>query len=440
MTDPPREGATELVAHYFRRESGRLVSTLARRFGIGTLADVEDAVQEALLVALTSWSLRGVPEDPAGWLYRVSFNALVDRMRRAAAWDRTAERLAADPSSVDPSSPSLTSEVDDDLLRMPFVCCDPALPVESQIVLSLKVLCGLSAGEIALRLFTTETNVYKRLTRARHLLRERAVVLDTPVDVATRLPAVHTVLYLLFNEGYGSARGDALVRRELCDEALRLGHLLLGHPPCDRPETRALVALFHLHAARLPTRVDAAGELLTLAEQDRSRWDHEHKWLGLRWLEAAAEGAVFSRYHAEAAIAAEHVLAPSFAETRWREIADLYLLLDRQVPSPLNALNRAVAIAEADGAQAGLDALEGVRLPPGMAGYYLWDAVVGDLMRRAGRGAQARHYLERALSAAPTDAERSLLRRRLSVCEEAGLERGRAIEEPRQSDSLPSSS
>jgi RNA polymerase sigma-70 factor (ECF subfamily) len=172
--------------------------------------------------------------------------------------------------------------------------------------------------------------------------------------------------------------------------------------------------VFHLQSARLSTRVDAAGELLTLAEQDRGGWDREEILLGLRWLQASASGAVFSRYHAEAAIAAEHALAPSFAETRWDEIAGLYTLLDRTAPSPLNALNRAVALAEAHGAQAGLNSLEGVRLPPGLAGYYLWDAVVGDLLRRAGNTTQARVCLSRALAGAPTEAERALLRRRLA--------------------------
>lgn len=417
MDRAPRGGPSGLVEHYFRHEYGRLVSTLARRFGLGALDTVEDAVQEALAVALTSWSLRGVPADPGGWLYTVASNALFDRVRREAAWGRARTRGAAERDEA-PESPAagLAGDIDDDQLRMLFVCCDGRLPPESQVALSLKVLCGFSAGEIALRLFTTEANVYKRLTRAREALREAAPDLDTPPDVAARLPAVQTVLYLLFNEGYGAAQGGSLVRQELCDEALRLGHMLLGHPQCDRPSTRALVALFHLHAARLSTRVDAAGELLTLSAQDRSRWDRQHTWLGLRWLEAAAEGELFSRYHAEAAIAAEHMLAPSFAETRWEEIAGLYELLDRVAPSPLNAMNRAVAIAEARGAQAGLDALDGVRLPPGIAGYYLWDAVVGDLMRRAGRREQARPYLERALASAPTEAERSLLRRRVEAC------------------------
>lgn len=417
MSEAARESPSGLVEHYFRHAYGRLVSTLARRFGLASLHRVEDAVQEALMSALTAWSLRGVPDDPGAWLYRVAFNTLRDQSRRDGAWSRAAERVSEVVPTESPAPEgSLEGDIDDDELRMLFVCCDARLPPPSQIALALKVLCGFSVREIALRLLTTEANVYKRVTRAREALREGALDLDAPLEVTERLPAVHAVLYLLFNEGYCAASGDALVRRELCEEALRLAHLLLRHKGCDVPETRALVGLFHLQSARLSTRVDAAGELLTLAEQDRAQWDREEILLGLRWLYASAEGGVFSRYHAEAAIAAEHCLAPSFEETRWGEIAELYALLDRRLPSPLHALNRAVALAEAQGAQAGIDSLEGIRLPPGLAGYYLWDAVVGDLLRRAGRPAQAIAYLERASVAAPTEAERALLRRRIASC------------------------
>ena len=413
----PRQDPSGLVDHFFRHSYGRLVSTLARRFGTESLATIEDAVQEALLLALTSWSLRGVPEDPGAWLYRVAQNDLIDRLRRGSAWRRALGQGAGEPDVEPPATEArLPNEIHDDQLRMLFVCCDPALPIASQLVLALKILCGFSVGEIALRLFTTEANVYKRLERGREQLASRSPSLETPDDLAERLHAVQAVLYLLFNEGYGAAREESLVRHELCEEALRLAHLLVSHPVGDAPPARALVALMHLHAARLPTRVDAAGELLTLAEQDRSRWDGEHVRVGVAWLAASAEGDAFSRFHAEAAIAAEHVIAPSFAETRWLEIAELYLMLDHLAPSPLNHLNRAVAIAAARGAEAGLAALEGVRLPPGVAGFYLWDAVVGDLHRRAGNLDAARSALERALDGAPTEAERSLIRKRLTAC------------------------
>lgn len=406
-----------LVAHYFRHESGRLVAALARRFRVVHLEDAEDAVQEALMVALTAWSLKGIPDEPSAWLYRVASNTLADRVRRNGALARALVRGAADPGSdVEPAATALSTELPDDQLRMLFVCCDPSLPAESQLVLALKVLCGFRVDEIALRLFTSEANVYKRLSRARDALAARGIDLDTPPDVPARLVTVQAVLYLLFNEGYSASRGDALLRGELCEEALRLGYLLLAHEACDVPSSRALVALFHLHTARFATRVDATGEILTMAEQDRGRWDQAHVLRGLHLLTTCTDAATTSRYHVEAAIAAEHVLAPSFAATRFDEIAELYGLLDRIAPSPLNALNRAVALAEAHGPEAGLAALSDVRLPPGLSGYYLWDAVVGDLFRRAGQLEQARGYLERAAENAPSHAERALLQRRLATC------------------------
>jgi RNA polymerase sigma-70 factor (ECF subfamily) len=222
------------------------------------------------------------------------------------------------------------------------------------------------------------------------------------------------VLYLLFNEGYLSSQPDQTVRRELCDETIRLTTLLAENPVGANPETFALLALMHLHGARLAARLDGMGGLLLLEEQDRSLWDQDQIRLGAAWLQKAASGETFTRFHAEAGIAAEHVFAPSFAETRWSEIAELYGMLDRIAPSPLNAMNRAVAIAEWRGPEAGLVFLQAVEPPPWLLEYYLWDAVLGELHRRAGHHDQARHHIDRALASAPTDAERVLLRRRLA--------------------------
>jgi RNA polymerase sigma-70 factor (ECF subfamily) len=300
---------------------------------------------------------------------------------------------------------------------MLFVCCDEAIPRDSRLVLALKTLCGFSSSEIALRLFISEGNVQKRLERARDRLREASPDLDLlPLHaLRSRLASVHTVLYLLFNEGYLSAQSDRTIRRELCGEAIRLTTLLAEHPVGSAPETFALLALMHLHGARLPARLDAIGGLLLLEEQDRSLWDQDELRLGATWLEKAASGASFTRFHAEAGIAAEHAFAASFEQTRWNEIADLYAMLDRLAPSPLNAMNRAVAMAEWQGPEAGLAVLEGVESPPWLLGYYLWDAVLGELHRRAGHTAEARAHVERALATAPTEAERELLRRRVRL-------------------------
>jgi RNA polymerase sigma-70 factor (ECF subfamily) len=338
-------------------------------------------------------------------------------LRRRAGRRRILERAGGDgiDAVAEPAAVRFDGEVRDDLLRMLFVCCDDAIPPESRLVFALKTLCGFSTGEIAFRLFTSEANVLKRLSRARAKLREAAPEIDTPsLDaLRARLPAVQAVLYLLFNEGYLSAHAEHGIRRELCDEAIRLATLLAGHPVGAVPETFALLALMHLHAARLGARQDGAGGLLLLEEQDRGRWDRAQMQVGAEWLARSASGEVFSRYHAEAGIAAEHCFAASFAETRWREIADLYAMLERIDPSPLHALNRAVAVAEWRGPDAGLALLEALQPPGWIASSYLWDGVLADLHRRAGHAEKAGHHRERALAAAPTDAVRETLRRRL---------------------------
>jgi RNA polymerase sigma-70 factor (ECF subfamily) len=410
--------ASGLVEHFFRHEYGRLVALLTRKVGVTHLARVEDAVQGALLAALTAWTASGLPDDPGAWLYRVASNNLIGDLRRGSGRRRILERTARAVSVLSESkAPYFACEVADDVLRMLFVCCDDAVPRESQLVLALKTLCGFSTAEIALRLFTSEANVYKRLARARDRLRRAPPDLGTPsLDALTsRLSSVHAVLYLLFNEGYLSAHAEQAIRRELCDEAVRLATLLAEHPVGAVPETFALLALMHLHAARLAARQDGDGGLLLLEEQDRALWHQGRIAQGIECLARAAGGDVFSRFHAEAAIAAEHCLAPSFQLTRWKEIADLYLMLERIDPSPLHAMNRAIAVAEWQGPEAGLGVLLASAPPTWLVGSYLWDAAAGDLHRRAGHLDLARHHTERALASAPSEAVRNLLRRRAAL-------------------------
>ena len=411
--------ASGLVEDFFRHEYGRLVALLTRRAGVRHIDLVEDAVQSALLTAITAWTAKGRPDDPGAWLYRVAYNNLMGDLRRTAGRLRILERAVdADPESGDaPSSSHFAGEVADDMLRMLFISCDAAIPRESRLVLALKTLCGFSAAEIALRLFTSEANVYKRLARARDRLREAPPDLETPPleTLRSRLPSVHAVLYLLFNEGYLSAHAEQAIRRELCDEAIRLTTLLAEHRVGAVPETFALLALMHLHAARLDARSDGMGGLLLLEEQDRSKWDREEIRLGAEWLARSASGEVFSRFHAEAGIAAEHSFAPSFEHTRWGEVSDLYRMLERIDPSPLHSMNRAVAVAEWQGPEAGLAVLRSLVPPPWLADSYLWDAVLSDLHRRAGNLEIAQRHRERALASVPTDAVRDLLRRRLAI-------------------------
>jgi RNA polymerase sigma factor (sigma-70 family) len=417
--------APELPEHYFRHEFGRLVAVLSRRFGLARVELCEDAAQTALLRAVQAWTGGGLPDDTGAWLYRVAHNHMLDVLRRERRADLAvsvqAEDLEASPGLDAVSEVYLEHEVKDDELRLLFVCADPAIARESQLVLALKTLCGFSSDEIARRLFQSQDAIVKRLQRARTTLREGAVAVTTPPveQLADRLPAVLQMLYLLFTEGYSSAAPEQLIRRELCEEALRLTLLLVQHPVGARPEVEAMLALFYLHAARFEARVDGAGGLLLLEEQDRSRWDGELLQLGLDYLRRSARGDERSRFHVEASIAAEHCLARSYAETRWGEITRLYAALDRFAPSPLNTLNRAIALAESEGPEAGLRVLQALKPPGWLLGYYLWDATLGELYRRSGDLVRAREHLQRALDAAPTHAEKALLQRRLDAASKA---------------------
>lgn len=407
----------QLVEHFFRHEYGRLVATLCRRVGVQHIEVVEDAVQSALMTALESWTVAGLPDSPSAWLSRVAHNHLVGELRQRTRHRRILEQYTTESIGTPENGPELVlaGEVQDDLLRMLLVCCDGTIPVQSQLVLALKTLCGFDIQEIALRLFTSEANVYKRLGRARCRLRELPPRTDglTGEQLSSRLPAVRTILYLLFTEGYLSSHAETAIRRDLCNEAIRLTTSLAEHPAGQAPETFALLALMRLHAARLTARQDGSGGLVLLEEQDRDLWDPQEIQVGLGWLARSAQGDVFSRYHAEAGIAAEHCLAPSFHETRWDRVAEFYSLLERIAPSAIHKLNRAVAVAEWQGPAAGLAVLDGFVPPTWLAGSYQWAAVLADLHLRCGNAHTANGYRTFACKAAPTPAVKDLLQRRL---------------------------
>jgi RNA polymerase sigma-70 factor (ECF subfamily) len=394
--------ASELPEHWFRRELGRLVSILSRRFGVHRMELCEDAAQTALLQATQSWASQ-LPDSPGSWLYRVAHNYVLDELRREKRDERYLAEVRVDYAQ---------QEVQDDVLRLLFVCADPAIPPESQLVLALKTLCGFSTDEIALRLFQSKDNVFKRLQRARARLKEHAEVQSIEAE---RVESVLHMLYLLFNEGYSSAQPDRVIRRELCDEALRLALMLNDDPEGALPDTDALIALMCFHAARFDARVDGTGGLLLLEAQDRSLWDRELIERGLAHLTRSARGETLSRYHAEAGIAAEHCLAPSYPATNWEKIVRLYDVLERIAPSPLNVLNRSIALAEWKGPEAGLTELESIDAPSWLHDYYLWDATLGELHRRCADRERALSHTTKALAAAPTNAEKALLERRLQA-------------------------
>ena len=418
-----------LAEHFFRHEYGRLVATLSRRAGAQYIDAVEDAVQSALMSALESWTVSGVPDNPTAWLFRVAHNGLWGELRQRTRHRRIMEQNTTEVAVApqDRLETFLAGEMQDDLLRMLFVCCDAAIPTESQLVLALKILCGFEVREIALRLFISEGNVYKRLSRARNRLRALPPHLDELADeqYALRLPAVRQILYLMFTEGYLSSHAESAIRRELCAEAIRLTAILANHPVGESPETSALLALMHLHSARLTARQDGTGGLLLLEEQDRASWDQREIAVGLSWLAKSAAGDVFSRYHAEAGIAAEHCLAPTFQETRWDKVVECYALLERIAPSAIHRLNRAVAVAELRGPAAGLAVLDGFQPPTWLAGSYMWVAVLADLHRRCGDAHTASGYRELACQLAPTTAVRQVLQRRLHIAYAAASPAGR---------------
>ncbi|HEU5076302.1 MAG TPA: DUF6596 domain-containing protein, partial [Polyangiaceae bacterium] len=345
----------------------------------------------------------------------------LDRVRR----ERSALTFAPELSRLYESEWTLAPAIDeafdpgairDEQLRMMFSCCHPKLPDEAQIALILNILCGFGAPEIAAAFLTGRAAIEKRITRGKKTLATAKKLFDLAQhDFEGRLLTVQRALYLLFNEGYHGASAEAPVRAGLCDEAIRLVALLREHPPAATPSTDALAALMLLHAARLPAKLDAAGDLSALADQDRSRWNVEHLAAGLALLERSARGNEATQFHIEAAIAAEHASAPAFAETNWEAIVSLYDKLMVIAPSPVVALNRAIALAERDGAERGLEALRAIADSGRLSAYPFYRAAFGQLELRRGDSAAAAAHFRAALAVARSEAERRFLEKRIAA-------------------------
>jgi len=405
-------GAYEAVAEAFRTEWGQVVATLIRVTGDWDLA--EECAQEAFTQALERWPRDGVPRRPGAWLTTTARNRAIDRLRRASVGAAKLREVALMTElERQDEPPGDDSGVSDDRLRLIFTCCHPALAFESQVVLTLRTLAGLTTAEIARAFLVPEQTMSKRLVRAKAKIRNAAIPYRVPPAhlLPERTNAVLGVIYLLFNEGYAASAGADLVRQGLSVEAIRLGRVLAQLMP-DEPEVLALLALMLLHDARRATRLDEAGELVTLEDQDRSRWDQAQIAEGTALLETALRRRRPGPYQIQAAIAACHATAATAAETDWPQIAGLYAQLVRLVPSAVVRLNQAVAVSMVEGPAAGLSLLEG--LAQDLPGYHLLPAIRADLLRRLDRRAEAAAAYREALELAGTDGERSFLTRRLA--------------------------
>jgi RNA polymerase sigma-70 factor, ECF subfamily len=400
------------IAQVFREEWGRVVATLIRRTGDWDVA--EESAQDAFALAIERWRRDGIPENPGGWLTTTAANRAIDRLRRAAKGKEKLREVAAMAHSEDPSDTD-ESGIADDRLRLIFTCCHPALPLDARVALTLRTLAGLTTGEIARAFLVSDSTMAKRLVRAKGKIAHAGIPYRVPPAhlLAERTQAVLGVIYLLFNEGYSASAGADLVRSGLCDEAIRLGRTLARLMP-DEPEALGLLALMLLHDARRATRIDAAGDLVPLEEQDRNRWDAGAITEGLEVLDRALRRAQPGPYQAQAAIAACHATALDAAATDWVEIAALYGTLARMAPSPVVELNRAVAVAMADGPEAGLRLVEQLEASGALRGYRLLFATRADLLRRLDRRAEAATAYRCALDLTGNDAERRYLARRLA--------------------------
>jgi RNA polymerase sigma-70 factor (ECF subfamily) len=408
-----------LVEHLFRHQAGQMLATLTHIFGLENLDLAEEVVQEALLQALQDWQFAGIPDNPRAWLVRAARNKALDRLRRLAALRRKTPELELllkeRQARTDGAEAADAGELQDEQLAMILVCCDPALPPEARVALTLKAVSGFSVAEIARAFLCEETTIAQRLVRAKRRIREAAIRLALPptAEVPKRLASVLQVLYLLFNEGYEAHAGEDLVREDLCGEAIRLAQLLASRPDTGLPKVHALLALFYLQAARLEARVDGAGDLLLLAEQDRSRWDQDLLALGVEHLEPAAWGDELSEFHLQAAIAAVHAASPSYAETDWSRLVELYKQLLELAPSPVVALNRTIAQSMVEGPEAALASLDTLGREAAMKNYHLLPAVRADFLRRLGRGAEAAACYRKALACRCSEPERRFLSRRI---------------------------
>ena len=401
-----------------------MVAYLTRFFGTDHLDLAEAVVQEALLRAVQSWPLNGIPESPEAWIIRAAKNAAIDHFRKQhdaliepEIFDKLTEGLADDDSKL---IQVMEHELKNDDLKLLFICCHPSLNSESRTALTLKTVCGFSVKEVARAFLAKEETIAQRLIRAKKKIVDEKLKYEVPapVELEKRLDSVLEVLYLLFNEGYLATAGESLIRKDLCDEAMYRTTVLTQHSVGQQPKVFALLALMHLQASRFQARTDAAGELLLLEEQDRSLWDQEHIGLGLKYLEVSAQGEELSEFHLQAGIASCHSMASSFEKTDWKNILSYYDILLVRSPSPIIALNRAVATGMVHGMAAGISEVMAIRDSKSLLNYYLLPATLAEFHRRDGDFKTALKFYQEALNLVGTDPERRLIEKRIKTCKE----------------------
>ena len=415
---PSPEPVKQLTDHLFRHESKKMVSVLTKIFGIENLETAEDVVQDTLLQAMHVWKLKGIPDNPSAWLFRVAKNKAIDIIRRnkhSVQFDFSDNEkiLLTSEYTLAATMDNFWKEeiIKDDLLRMMFACSHPGISKENQITLMLKTLCGFSTTEIAKAFLTTQETISKRLYRTKEFFRQHKIKLVIPSvdEIKNRTDAVLNTIYLLFNEGYNSTSSEDLIRKDVIEEAMMLCRLLTENDHTQQPEVFALMALMCFHSSRSDSRLTTEGEIILLPMQDRSKWVSALIEEGNEYMNKAAFGNTVSTYHIEAAIAYEHCTAKSFKETNWKKILDYYEWLCKIAPSPINELNKVVAVMELYGAAIALEELESIKEKKKLESYYLYHSLLGEIYSRLDNLSAAKEHFEAAIKLTHSETERKML-------------------------------